>query len=470
MKRNKLSKTEKYSFFAIILIAIFLTPSHFVIKLFSLTIYALLLYFFVILPSGKENKKNSNKTRLITNTIAKQQIPEKMYNRIMDISPNFFEDGFPIEIDSGTLHQFIPASDKESLTRMLYEIYKDIQIARMNFDYDKLRSLTTDELFNNYKGQLDILQLRHVQNIMSDFHINEIMISDIREEEELIAIDVNTIIDCYDYIVDTKTGWVTRGNKYEKVAYNYKLTFIGSNEDVTNTCPNCGAELPSGNSTKCEHCNSVVVNKTHNWVLSREKIISRISRYKNHFLEINKALEVSSETFGYFAPDYDRGKLLTLLYDIYREVNFSFATSNLDTIKALTTDELFNSYKNQLIFLKQSRGQNIMKDFHLFNAVITDIKNIGDNLSIELAVVVGYYDYVINRDTKQVIIGNKEQRIIYNYRLHFIGYANKDITTCSNCGASTKGAECPHCKTITPNNNHKWLLSEKKIITKIRDE
>jgi len=415
-------------------------------------------------------KKKEKQDKRIATAIANQEIPNRIQNRIKDVNPRFFEESFPVEIDTETFDKFITAMDKPTFTQALYKIYRDIQTARMDFDYTILRSLTTDELFNNYKGQLDILQLRNAQNIMVDFNINEIMISDIRAEDNLIAVDVNAIIDCYDYIIDTKTGWVTRGNKYAKVAYNYKLTFIGSNEEVVNLCPNCGAQLPEGNSTQCPYCNSIVVNKKHQWVLSREKVISRISRYKNHFLKENKAREVSLETFNQYAADYDKTELETLLYNLYKEITFSFLNEDLNRIEALSTPNIFTSYKQQLDFLKQTRGKNIIKDFHLFNAGITEIKSLDNNLSIEIFAVIGYYDYVINTSTNKVIIGNKEQRIIYNYRLRFIGYRNEVLQNCPNCGAKGTESVCSHCNTKKQNNNHKWILSGKKIINKIRDE
>ena len=52
-----------------------------------------------------------------------------------------------------------------------YELYIDVQNAWMNFDYDKLRSLLSDELYNTYSSQLKVLSRKKQKNIMSDFKL-----------------------------------------------------------------------------------------------------------------------------------------------------------------------------------------------------------------------------------------------------------------------------------------------------------
>ena len=62
-----------------------------------------------------------------------------------------------------------PSIDSKTFMKDAFELYKKIQIAWMNFDYDALRDLLSDELYNQYKMQLEVLASKKQQNIMSDF-------------------------------------------------------------------------------------------------------------------------------------------------------------------------------------------------------------------------------------------------------------------------------------------------------------
>ena len=53
----------------------------------------------------------------------------------------------------------------EEFKALVFEKYKDIQIAWMNFDYNTLRSKLTDELYNQYAMQLDTMKVKNEQNI-----------------------------------------------------------------------------------------------------------------------------------------------------------------------------------------------------------------------------------------------------------------------------------------------------------------
>lgn len=179
------------------------------------------------------------------------------------------------EGDTSLLRKYIPNYSKPTFTTKLYEIYKDIQIAWMNFDYDSLKTLTNDELFNTYKSQLETLKLKNGQNIMSDFDLNDMEIVNVSETDVALIVEVAALIECHDYVIDTSNNKVTRGNKFSKVLYDYRMTFIGPKQIADNICPNCGAELDGTNRTTCSYCKSVVINKSYNWVLSKKRVISQ---------------------------------------------------------------------------------------------------------------------------------------------------------------------------------------------------
>lgn len=177
----------------------------------------------------------------------------------------------PLSIDK--IKEALPNYNKENLKQELYQIYKDIQIAWMNFDYDKLRELTTDEIYNMYKSQLETLKLKHGQNIMENFELLDFEVVSIDTSNDKIYLSVGLLVSCNDYVIDTVTNKVTRGNKHKTVTYNYLITFVSSkiNQNEPNTCPNCGAELENNNSNVCKYCKSPIVSKNHGWIMSKKQ-------------------------------------------------------------------------------------------------------------------------------------------------------------------------------------------------------
>lgn len=105
-----------------------------------------------------------------------------------------------------------------------FNIYKDVQEAWMNLDDGKIRTLTTDELYNMYSMQLDTLRVKNEKN---------------------------------------------------KIEITYELTYIKSVGEKVNKCPNCGAEINDDNSTTCEYCRAIITRNTSKWVLSKKQSLNQ---------------------------------------------------------------------------------------------------------------------------------------------------------------------------------------------------
>ena len=182
------------------------------------------------------------------------------------------------EMSVEKLKELIPDMTIEKLKNMVYSNFVDIQNAWMNFDYDKLRELCTDELFNTYKAQLETLKLKKGKNIMSSFEMVEVKIIDAKVENEIIILTTYLCVNFYDYVINTETKKVIRGSKYHLVHNNYILTFVKSskpgNKKKNNKCPNCGTPIKNNASNVCENCKSTIVKDSEEFVLSTKKIIN----------------------------------------------------------------------------------------------------------------------------------------------------------------------------------------------------
>ena len=159
----------------------------------------------------------------------------------------------------------------EELKQELYDKFVKIQEAWMNFDYDNLRKLCNDNIYNTYYEELEALKLKDGKNIMRDFIKIEDKIMCINKNKNIISVEYYLNVEFYDYVINTRTYKREKGNDRIKIHNIYKLTFTKSTKE-NNICPNCGAPIKSG-STKCSHCKAIIVKDSSEFVLSEKRKI-----------------------------------------------------------------------------------------------------------------------------------------------------------------------------------------------------
>lgn len=177
-----------------------------------------------------------------------------------------------VPYDIEKIKKILPDFSKESFQNLTYEIYKKIQIAWSNFDYETLRKYTTDELYNLYRSQLVALNVKKQKNVMKDFELYDFEIVGMEYNIDSISLKLQMIIECYDYVVDVNNS-VVRGSDDYKFIYHYEMTFICGLAKKDNKCPNCNAPLDNQNSNVCPYCDSVVIGNNYDWVLAKKSMI-----------------------------------------------------------------------------------------------------------------------------------------------------------------------------------------------------
>lgn len=157
-----------------------------------------------------------------------------------------------------------------------FNIYKEIQFAWMNFDEDKIRKLTTDEMYNMYLMQLDTLKVKNQKNIMYDIKYLGSKIINRHEENGQETIVINMQVSCYDFIIDTNTKKVVRGIASKLNNYSYELTFVKTTDNKQlDICPQCGAPVNGNNSGVCEYCKSTLISNNYTLVMSKKKMLAQ---------------------------------------------------------------------------------------------------------------------------------------------------------------------------------------------------
>jgi len=168
----------------------------------------------------------------------------------------------------------IPGFDEKKFLEEAYQKYIDVQNAWMNINYDELQKLLSDELFNTYKAQLQVLEAKNERNEMNNFELISNTITGFEESDSYYTVKTQLMVKFYDYVVDASKN-IIRGNNNRRVIMTYELTFIKSKSDVSNKCPNCGGPLENAASVTCPYCKSTIVCDYHGFVLSKKQAISQ---------------------------------------------------------------------------------------------------------------------------------------------------------------------------------------------------
>ena len=171
----------------------------------------------------------------------------------------------------------IPNINKKEFFDMASGMYVKLQEAWMNFDYETIRSLTTDDLYNSYKTMLESLERKKQKNIVSDIKVYGCNFTNAENEHGKYTVEVELDLAYRDYIVQEKNNdyELVRGvvNRLDVVCL---ITLVSTKKKETSTCPVCGGPISKNNqSDKCKFCGNTIVKENYNWLISKKEIVSQ---------------------------------------------------------------------------------------------------------------------------------------------------------------------------------------------------
>lgn len=200
-------------------------------------------------------------------------------------------------------------------------------------------------------------------------------------------------------------------------------------------------------------------NKPNGGNISRRNITTKSSNYG----------DVSQSKIATVDPNLNSAEFKSQAFDIYKNIQTAWMDFDTDTIRKLTTDEIYNMYSSQLETLKLKKQKNIMKDITLDEAKIIDIYKTKNIITVAVYLRVKCYDYVIKEATGETVRGKDSDKIIIEYLLSFVKSAvnNNKEEKCPNCGAHVDinaSATCPYCDSTLVKDAADYVMSKKTCI------
>ena len=188
---------------------------------------------------------------------------------------------------------------------------------------------------------------------------------------------------------------------------------------------------------------------------------------KAHSLEKNKDIDLAKITN--LIPNFDDAKFKWKAFTIFKTIETALMNFDTETIRNLTTDELYNMYSRQIKILKAKGQKNIIKDISLRDIKITDIQELNDVITISVYLKIECYNYIIKEETNEILKDYNKEKVTLEYNISFIKSATNTnkIEKCPNCGAQVdivSSATCPYCDSVLVKDSSDYVMSKKTNI------
>ncbi|HEX6085304.1 MAG TPA: transporter [Thermoanaerobaculia bacterium] len=164
-----------------------------------------------------------------------------------------------------------PGFDWRAFEARVREVAAELQDAWTERDWERVRSLESESLFQMHRYWIDAYRRQRLRNVVADFQVLRVEPVKIDADAFYESITVRVWAEGRDHTLDD-SGKVVAGSKSELRRWSEYWTFIrsrGATASGTQSCPNCGAKVAVGATGICQYCGGKLTAGEFDWVLSR---------------------------------------------------------------------------------------------------------------------------------------------------------------------------------------------------------
>lgn len=165
--------------------------------------------------------------------------------------------------------------------------------------------------------------------------------------------------------------------------------------------------------------------------------------------------------------DFSESKFKAKADNIFIQVYTAVMKKDLTRVKHFLSEELYQEFEQKIKRLDDLGVIQVYGELNVSDTDITKIIENDDNYQIEVRLVTKYLDYKLDKQTRNMVSGNDEVRVIKNMKLVFSKRKNaKSLGTarkCPGCGANmdiSMNGKCEYCGAIFKLEEYDWVLIE----------
>ena len=169
-------------------------------------------------------------------------------------------------------------------------------------------------------------------------------------------------------------------------------------------------------------------------------------------------------------PTFNEGMFITKVNNIFVMLHSAVMMNDLDRARHYLSPSLEEKYEK---ILKDLSNRNVIQMYDELNVKTTTINNIqvdNDCVIIKVDIVSRYMDYLIDKDSGNLVSGYNDHRIEKKNHLTFEKKINSSVygidKKCPGCGANidvNKSGKCEYCGTIFNAEKYDWILTSIEV-------
>lgn len=164
--------------------------------------------------------------------------------------------------------------NRKILEETLFKKLALIQTARTNYDYDTLKRLCTEKMYNLFASELHMVEEAELNYHYEDYKLLEMQIYDMQSTEKEITLNAAIKASCYSSR-ETAEGEVVDGSIDHRTIIIHEIKYVKNIEtkDIEQNCHNCGAPTKTTTKGKCPYCNTVILQEYSGWRMAEHKVL-----------------------------------------------------------------------------------------------------------------------------------------------------------------------------------------------------
>lgn len=158
------------------------------------------------------------------------------------------------------------------------------------------------------------------------------------------------------------------------------------------------------------------------------------------------------------------------VFDLYVRINDAWMNKNLEPVRELLTDEMYNMYLMQMTTLEMNGQTNVMSNYSFVSGKVIQHSKYRGMETVILLFRVRCKDYIVD-STGRVVRGSKHKTCDYLYEIKLIRNSAAKKIKCPSCGANLDnkdGVKCSHCGSVIHAQTDRYRLANKEMVSQRR--
>ncbi|HWN68682.1 MAG TPA: transporter, partial [Haliangium sp.] len=176
-----------------------------------------------------------------------------------------------------------PGFDWAAFQQRVVAIANELQEAWSARDWERVRPLESESLFQMHRYWIDAYRRQQLRNIVDGFRVQRVEPVKIDTDAFYESVTVRVWAEGRDYTLDNDNK-VVSGSQQRLRRWSEYWTFIRTRTGGADqrACPNCGAPVRVGQTGICDYCGGKLTSGEFDWVLSRIEQDVELTRFRGH--------------------------------------------------------------------------------------------------------------------------------------------------------------------------------------------